>query len=506
MKTLGIILVTATLTAHLAVVLAADATPNWSNRHEEIKKELLQNCRVPVVGETVTIERTIDGKYTGRLDALSANAIVVDGKQYLARQLTSASRKVFFPEVYASATAQQQVAREYNALRQREAQARLARQGIAHGAAATPARNLPYAMIAPIAGSDRSATPIVSTETTTAAQPREETAKNVAGTEQVETKIGTTEPNSSNSQAAGSADVLFWACCIAAIAVLIALIVMTAVGVAKAKAMKVIFFNSKWDLAIPLLPLTVLLPIYLIPPVFTIFAAMLGGALFLLPIAVPLAVLPVALLYNAVQAFRLNWDTKGLALCVTVGRTVIGFVAPAWILFNFLGVFRERRQDESAEAFAFRSAGARAASIALAGGLFYSLARLINGDRVRMMRLVDRLGKAQDEMQDMWKEFVASRRDSSAPTDESRTDPTSAHTDPPQPPPAYDFDWACRTLGVSAEASEADIDRAFQQKMSEFHPDQLRHLDSTARQTVQNKAREINKAHRMLKGRKQGTH
>jgi len=323
--------------------------------------------------------------------------------------------------------------------------------------------------------------------------------------EQENPKPKPVETNPSVSRPARPEDVLLWACCVAIIAALIALIVMTAISVAKAKAMKVIFFNSKWDLAIPLLPLTVLLPIYLFPPVLTLFAAMLGGGVFVLPILVPLAVLPVALLYNAIQAFRLNWNTKGLALCVMVGRTVIGFVAPAWVLINFLGVFRSRRQDESDVAFALRSAGAKAASIALAGGLFYFLTKLINGDRVRVIRALDQLDEVQDELRDIWNKIGADRGGSSAPHDESRAGTTSAHVDSPQPPPAYDFAWACGVLGVSAEASEADIDHAFQQKMSEFHPDQIKHLDSTARQAAHKKAQEISKAHRMLKGRKPGT-
>ena len=63
------------------------------------------------------------------------------------------------------------------------------------------------------------------------------------------------------------------------------------------------------------------------------------------------------------------------------------------------------------------------------------------------------------------------------------------------PPPAVD---AYATLGVSASASDAEIEQAYRRKMSEYHPDRVANAADEIRGLAEQRAREINAAYETI--------
>ena len=67
---------------------------------------------------------------------------------------------------------------------------------------------------------------------------------------------------------------------------------------------------------------------------------------------------------------------------------------------------------------------------------------------------------------------------------------------PRQPPPsAPPTDDAYATLGVTVDASEEDIDRAYRQLMGKYHPDKVAGAAEEIRALAETRAREINGAY-----------
>jgi DnaJ-domain-containing protein 1 len=64
---------------------------------------------------------------------------------------------------------------------------------------------------------------------------------------------------------------------------------------------------------------------------------------------------------------------------------------------------------------------------------------------------------------------------------------------PPPAPPASDSAYA--TLGVDAQASDDEIDRAYRQLMSKYHPDKVAGAAEEIRALAETRAREINAAY-----------
>lgn len=66
---------------------------------------------------------------------------------------------------------------------------------------------------------------------------------------------------------------------------------------------------------------------------------------------------------------------------------------------------------------------------------------------------------------------------------------------------AFDADWfrlrdnPYRTLGVTEEAGQAEIDQAYRRLMSQYHPDKFATAAPELRQRAEKRAREINAAY-----------
>lgn len=67
---------------------------------------------------------------------------------------------------------------------------------------------------------------------------------------------------------------------------------------------------------------------------------------------------------------------------------------------------------------------------------------------------------------------------------------------------AFDADWLrpgrydpYKVLGLTAEASEAEIDRAYRRLITQYHPDRLVGAAEDLREQAETKAREINAAY-----------
>jgi len=59
--------------------------------------------------------------------------------------------------------------------------------------------------------------------------------------------------------------------------------------------------------------------------------------------------------------------------------------------------------------------------------------------------------------------------------------------------------WARSILGVSSDASEAEINSAYRRKMTEYHPDKVSHLPKEYRDLAEEKSKELNKAREILR-------
>ncbi len=73
---------------------------------------------------------------------------------------------------------------------------------------------------------------------------------------------------------------------------------------------------------------------------------------------------------------------------------------------------------------------------------------------------------------------------------------------------AFDSDWfgvgrkreePFRVLGVTREASDAEVDQAYRRLISQYHPDRLSGAASELRAQAETKAREINTAYDRIK-------
>jgi len=75
---------------------------------------------------------------------------------------------------------------------------------------------------------------------------------------------------------------------------------------------------------------------------------------------------------------------------------------------------------------------------------------------------------------------------------------------------AFDIDWfklrrdnPYAVLGVTPDASDAEIDQAYRRLISQYHPDKLAGAASDLRRQAETKAREINGAYDRIKTRRQ---
>ncbi|MBQ4854802.1 J domain-containing protein [Rhodanobacter sp. B2A1Ga4] len=68
--------------------------------------------------------------------------------------------------------------------------------------------------------------------------------------------------------------------------------------------------------------------------------------------------------------------------------------------------------------------------------------------------------------------------------------PAWSDAPPPAPPPAW-----YQVLGVAESASLDDIERAYRQQISQYHPDKVARLGEDLRQLAEQRSREINAAY-----------
>ena len=69
---------------------------------------------------------------------------------------------------------------------------------------------------------------------------------------------------------------------------------------------------------------------------------------------------------------------------------------------------------------------------------------------------------------------------------------------PPGPSPVPSVD-PYATLGISASASDADVDQAYRRRMSEYHPDRVANSAKEIRDLAELRAREVNGAYETIK-------
>lgn len=74
---------------------------------------------------------------------------------------------------------------------------------------------------------------------------------------------------------------------------------------------------------------------------------------------------------------------------------------------------------------------------------------------------------------------------------------------------AFDADWITpnrdapyRVLGLTSDASDAEIDQAYRRLMSQYHPDKVAGAAPELREQAEQKAREINAAYDKLQTRR----
>jgi DnaJ-class molecular chaperone len=71
---------------------------------------------------------------------------------------------------------------------------------------------------------------------------------------------------------------------------------------------------------------------------------------------------------------------------------------------------------------------------------------------------------------------------------------------------AFDTDWfqlrgdnPYTVLGLTLEATDAEVDQAYRRLMSQYHPDRVAQAGADIRQQAETKAREINRAYDRIK-------
>jgi len=149
--------------------------------------------------------------------------------------------------------------------------------------------------------------------------------------------------------------------------IILIVIAMTILAVVKAYTLEVVFFNDFIDTGLMFIP---------------VLGIIIG---FFIQNEKFLWLFWIAIAYHLVQAFRLNWEHKWLALCVAVGRMLLGFVAPIFIIAGYLhGV--ERRKGESDVSHEIRKIEHSVISAALMAGLLKFIEMLTNGEEVRSSR------------------------------------------------------------------------------------------------------------------------
>ncbi len=74
---------------------------------------------------------------------------------------------------------------------------------------------------------------------------------------------------------------------------------------------------------------------------------------------------------------------------------------------------------------------------------------------------------------------------------------------------AFDTDWfqlrrdnPYGVLGLTPEASEADVEQAYRRLISQYHPDRMSGAADELRKQAESKASEINRAYKQIKSRR----
>jgi DnaJ like chaperone protein len=111
-------------------------------------------------------------------------------------------------------------------------------------------------------------------------------------------------------------------------------------------------------------------------------------------------------------------------------------------------------------------------------------------ERAMLVRVAGRLGLSESDVARLEALLRAASEGAAAPSG---------------PPPKQRLDDAYAALGVSEEASEAEIRRAYRKLMSENHPDKLmsKGLPEGMRQLAEERAREINVAYDLIRTARQ---
>lgn len=67
------------------------------------------------------------------------------------------------------------------------------------------------------------------------------------------------------------------------------------------------------------------------------------------------------------------------------------------------------------------------------------------------------------------------------------------------PPPRSSGPSPYEVLGVSPQASQEEVRRAYQKLVQQYHPDQVSHLGAELREVAERRTKEINAAYNQLK-------
>ena len=97
--------------------------PDWALRYETLKREAMNEFVGPKIGDTITVTRRVGGDVRGKIEAISADSIRIDGKNISALSLTPASCANMFASYYAVPRATDRLHREkeqYLALKSEE--------------------------------------------------------------------------------------------------------------------------------------------------------------------------------------------------------------------------------------------------------------------------------------------------------------------------------------------------------------------------------------------------